>query len=261
MATNFEVWKEELTLKNAAHIHRALSESYCHDCPAVDSCNLSDEEREHKDDYDHASFNPCVSAFGDWGLKEIDAVEFKECLVPYDAIPAAVGVTQDEEYAIWPPIKFPITLDTWHYQSSKEGHAIHYLFTVAKRPIPSIKKEDIRTDRGKIITVGYAEMSDLYINGDTYRIPPLEYMIIERGRDEDAYDWEGGRYISTCVNLKMDGYGRSPFEAWCDMNLNARYYMWMCFEMCDFNRERFEGIFKQDSIKNKIAKSDIPSDT
>ena len=70
MATNFETWKANLTLETAAHIHRALSNGCCHECPAVDSCNLSDEEREHKDDYDHASFNPCVSEFCDWGLEE-----------------------------------------------------------------------------------------------------------------------------------------------------------------------------------------------
>jgi len=128
------------------------------------------------------------------------------------------------------------------------------LFTVTKVPIVGIKKTDIQSTRGEIVEIGQVNMSEMLVRDDVYDIPTFDYIIIKRKQCGDSdIDWDGGKYVSTCINLKTDGYGTTPSEAWDNMNTNVRDYVLMLLEHYDYSHTVLERVFMQDNIVQRFS--------
>ena len=132
------------------------------------------------------------------------------------------------------------------------------LFSAKKIPIVGVKKTDIQSTRGKIMEIGQVSMSKLSVCGDAYDIPIFDYIIIKMNQDNDApADWDGGKYVSTCINLKTDGYGATPSEAWNNMNANVRDYVLMLLEHYEYSHTALERVFMQDNIVQRFSVPEV----
>jgi hypothetical protein len=115
-----------------------------------------------------------------------------------------------------------------------------------RTPEVRVKKTGVMCDRGEIVDKGQVNMPRLSIRGYDYEIPTFDYIVIERKQDNRApAGWDGGKYIATCVNLKMDGYGATAAEAWRDMNANVREYALKILEYYEYSNAALTGAFEQ----------------
>lgn len=127
-------------------------------------------------------------------------------------------------------------------------------FSVSKSPLSGIGRADIQTGRGEVVEAGRANMSGLSVRGVGYDVPPFDYIIIKRALDgREPVDWDGGKYAATCVNLKTDGYGATPSEAWRDMIDNVRDYVLLLLEHYGYSPAALERAFGQDSLAMRLS--------
>jgi len=77
-----------------------------------------------------------------------------------------------------------------------------------------IESSKLKSVRGMVIGIGRVKipkMSDF-----NYEIPLLPFVVIEK---------ENGGYVSSCIHLQIDGYGKTVEEAQSDMLDNILYYL------------------------------------
>jgi len=77
-----------------------------------------------------------------------------------------------------------------------------------------IKDSKLETGRGKVIGIGRVKipkMSDF-----DYEIPLLSFIVIEK---------KDGSYVSSCIHLQIDGYGKTDENAQIDMVENILYFL------------------------------------
>jgi len=80
----------------------------------------------------------------------------------------------------------------------------------------------LTTDRGRVIGCGTVRLTV----SSTHKTLSLCYFVTERKPlDTDPDDWKGGKYVATCVDLKLDGYGATPDRAIREMREDAIYYL------------------------------------
>ena len=108
----------------------------------------------------------------------------------------------------------------------------------------------LQTDRGVIVGYGFIPLPEISIDGIRHKMPSaLCHIITERKQDDSddvPADWEGGKYVATCINLKMDGYGATASEALCDMRDNVIEYIFMLLKRYGYSDKTLNNIFKQD---------------
>jgi len=97
-----------------------------------------------------------------------------------------------------------------------------------KMQIPESK---LNTVRGKTIGIGRLKIPKT-VDFD-YEIPLLSFIVIER---------EDGDYISSCVHLQIDGYGRSVEGAQRDMLDNVLYFLDKNFNSEDYKEHCWENL-------------------
>ena len=88
----------------------------------------------------------------------------------------------------------------------------------------SIPESKLETARGK--TVGIGRLKVPKTSDFCYEIPLLSFIVLEKG--------DGG-YISSCIHLQVDGYGKSVEAARLDMLENV-----LCFLDKNFNDENYK---------------------
>lgn len=149
---------------------------------------------------------------------------------------------------------YPLIIDVKRKGPDKAFNKKQAPFTIMGVRAAGVKAADMQSDRGKIVCNGLVNMSKLSIRGVDYEVPIFSYVIIKRKpNDGTPAGWEGGRYIATCVNLKMDGYGATPLDAWCDMNINVREYILKILEHYEYSHTALENAFKQDRAVSRSA--------
>jgi hypothetical protein len=89
-----------------------------------------------------------------------------------------------------------------------------------------IDESELETVRGKIIGIGRVKIPKLS-NFFEYELPLLSFVVIKRKDDG---------YVSSCIHLQIDGYGKSVDEAQVDMLDNVLYYLDV-----NFNDEHCKG--------------------
>jgi hypothetical protein len=106
----------------------------------------------------------------------------------------------------------------------------------------------LQTDCGAItVKCGFTPSPKVSIDGITCEPPMLCYIVSEREQEDDIpADWEGGKYVATCINLKMDGYGATVSEALRDMKTNIREYIDMLLDRYGHTHTTLNNIFRQD---------------
>jgi len=85
---------------------------------------------------------------------------------------------------------------------------------------------ELETARGKVIGIGRVKIPKMLVFN--HEIPLLSFIVIEKA---------DGKYVSTCIHLKMDGYGNNADDARIDMVSNILYFL----------RENFSNKFCKDS--------------
>jgi len=79
-----------------------------------------------------------------------------------------------------------------------------------------IPKSKLQTVRGKVIGVGKANVFRTPGRFDSI-IPALSFVVIEKNENDG--------YISSCIQLQIDGYGKTIESALRDMAENIAYYL------------------------------------
>jgi len=101
---------------------------------------------------------------------------------------------------------------------------------------------EFETTRGKVIGIGRVKIPKMLVFNQ--EIPLLSFIVIEK---------TDGKYVSTCIHLKMDGYGNNADEARIDMVSNILYFL-----RENFRNERSKDsswinildLFKSDEMSN-----------
>jgi len=105
----------------------------------------------------------------------------------------------------------------------------------------------LQTDRGDIVGYGFISSAQISMGSIRHKLPALCHIVIERKQDDDApADWEGGRYVATCINLKVDGYGATASKALRDMKTNIHEYISMLLDHYGYSSATLSNIFRQD---------------
>jgi len=87
---------------------------------------------------------------------------------------------------------------------------------------------NLQTERGKIFSIGRVKVPKIPKFFD-YEIPAFRFIVIEDNPD-NSKDWEGGRFIATCIDLRIDGYGCTPEEALREMSKFVGEYVFKIFK-------------------------------
>jgi len=103
---------------------------------------------------------------------------------------------------------------------------------------------ELETARGRVIGIGRVKIPKMLVFNQ--EIPLLSFIVIEKA---------DGKHISTCIHLKIDGYGNSVDEARIDMVSNILYFL-----RVNFKNERSKDsswinildLFKSDEISNNL---------
>jgi len=86
---------------------------------------------------------------------------------------------------------------------------------------------DLQTEHGTIFRIGRVKVPKIPGQFD-YEIPVLCFVVIERPLDN--VNGEGNsKYIATCINLQIDGYGNTPEEAQNEMAASVGEYIYSQF--------------------------------
>jgi hypothetical protein len=105
----------------------------------------------------------------------------------------------------------------------------------------------LQTDCGVIVGYGLVRLPKISMHGRMYKPPVLCHIVTERKQEDDTpADWEGGKYVATCINLKMDGYGATASKALRDMNTNIHAYISMLLNHYGHTHTTLNNIFRQD---------------
>jgi len=81
-----------------------------------------------------------------------------------------------------------------------------------------IPESELQTVRGKVIGIG--EVKVVRTMEFDYEIPSLSFVVIHK---------KDGNYVSSCIQLQMDGYGETAYHAQRDMADNITYYLYKNF--------------------------------
>ena len=103
---------------------------------------------------------------------------------------------------------------------------------------------ELETARGKIIGIGRVKIPKMLVFNQ--EIPLLSFIVIEKA---------DGKYVSTCIHLKMDGYGNNVDDARIDMVSNILYYLRENFSnklSKDSSWINILDLFKSDEISNVL---------
>jgi len=103
---------------------------------------------------------------------------------------------------------------------------------------------ELETVRGKVIGIGRVKIPKMLVFNQ--EIPLLSFIVIEK---------TDGKYVSTCIHLKMDGYGNNVDEARIDMVSNILYFLRQNFsnKHCKDNSWiNILDLFKSDEISNVL---------
>jgi hypothetical protein len=95
---------------------------------------------------------------------------------------------------------------------------------------------DLRTDRGTVVGIGRVKIPRMPKHGFDYEVPVFCYIAVKSAHDEPTtVEWDGGNYIATCINLRIDGYGNTCEEAERNMARNVFEYVHKIFRHNESN--------------------------
>ena len=77
-----------------------------------------------------------------------------------------------------------------------------------------IESSKLESVRGRVIGIGRVKIPRM--NGFDYEVPLLSFVVIAK---------KNGGYVSSCIHLQIDGYGKTDEEAQSDMLDNILYYL------------------------------------
>jgi len=90
------------------------------------------------------------------------------------------------------------------------------------------EKVGLDTNRGTIFRIGRIKVPRIPLLFD-YEIPVFCFVVVER-EPSNLSNWEGGNYIATCINLQIDGYGKTPADAQRQMARFVGEYVFKIFK-------------------------------
>jgi len=105
-----------------------------------------------------------------------------------------------------------------------------------------IEESELDTSRGKVVGIGRIKIPKILIFD--YEIPLLSFIVIQK---------KDGSFISTCIHLQMDGYGKTDKEAKADMVNNVLYLLHENFMAERYSKTRWINLlnfFKANSRTN-----------
>jgi len=94
-----------------------------------------------------------------------------------------------------------------------------------------IPESKLETHRGKTIGIGRVKIPKT--RDFNYEIPLLSFIVIEK---------EQGGYISSCIHLQVDGYGKSMEDARLDMLDNILYFLNKNFNSKDYKEHCWKNL-------------------
>ena len=83
--------------------------------------------------------------------------------------------------------------------------------------IAQIQESKLKTGRGRVIDIGHFQL--LPSDGFPYNLIPLLHYVVTQKNDEH------GGYVSSCIEMQMDGYGKTKEDAVTEMIEHVRYYL------------------------------------
>jgi len=91
-----------------------------------------------------------------------------------------------------------------------------------------IEESELETSRGKVIGIGRIKIPKILIFN--YEIPLLSFIVTKK---------KDGSFVSTCIHLQMDGYGKTVKEARIDMVNNVLYLLHENFTAERYDKTRW----------------------
>jgi hypothetical protein len=103
--------------------------------------------------------------------------------------------------------------------------------------------ESISTSRGEVVGIGKVKMPKT--QDFKYEIQMLSFLVIKESDNS---------YISTCIHLHIDGYGKSVEESYHDMFENIFYFLYKNFEKLPVEKAwgNLEELFLSDEWSNEL---------
>ena len=95
-----------------------------------------------------------------------------------------------------------------------------------------IPESKLKTMRGKTIGIGRVKIPKT--RDFNYEIPLLSFVVIEKKDDEG--------YISSCIHLQIDGYGKTVEDSQRDMLDNISYFLNKNFNSEDYKEHCWENL-------------------
>jgi hypothetical protein len=80
-------------------------------------------------------------------------------------------------------------------------------------------KDELMTDRGRAVGFGRVKIPKIPDAEFNSGVPPFSFVVIER--DDDRL-----RYIASCVDLPIDGYGNTVGDAELEMSVNIYWFLY-----------------------------------
>lgn len=95
------------------------------------------------------------------------------------------------------------------------------------------KLVDLVTEYGTIFRIGKVKVPKIPGLFE-YEIPVFCF-VVAKCNDKHIGDWEGGKYVATCINLQISGYGKNPKEAQNEMAMLVGEYIYSLFKTYNSN--------------------------
>jgi polyhydroxyalkanoate synthesis regulator phasin len=113
----------------------------------------------------------------------------------------------------------------------------------AKERYENHMEHAIKISRGEVIGIGKVKIPRT--QDFDYEIQMLTFIVIKE---------TGNSFISTCIHLHIDGYGKTANEANKDMVENIYYFLRKNFEKLSLNDawDNLEDLFKSDKWSNEL---------
>jgi hypothetical protein len=109
------------------------------------------------------------------------------------------------------------------FDNYKKLRKDRYAFLDRRKPEYQIDDDELETNRGTIVSTGFKSVPLLVGNVLSYL--QIHWVITEKK------DKHGG-FVSSCIELQMDGYGNDAADAQKDMLSNVEYYLKANFTEC-----------------------------